>query len=613
MKGAMGHYPTWSAPVAGLIAAASFLVSPAFGSGAIRFSGDLSGLVSDVTGRPQAGAVVQLFNKQDRLLQRAATDAEGNFSFDDLLPDLYSIRITFANFFPATKDHIAIKPGMRSLLQVNLTHVFSSIQLVGTMPVPNGLMSDSWKWTLRADNSLRPILRLVPEMRPRMAAAAGGAQIESEGDKGAVFSDSRGLLRISAADGAQTVGDYGQADLGTQFAFATSVYGDNRVAVTGNIGYTPMTGAPAAAIRTTYSRKLDAGLEPAVSVTMRQFFVPLRLGQGMAPNSVSDSSMPVLRTLGFSVADKRQISDSLSLEYGSEMDFVSFTERLQYFSPYAKLTRAIPRGTVDFTFTSGNPRPELGLNNSGGDAGLQRDLTAVSLVPRVTLRDGRARVQYGKDFEAGVTQRFGSREFRVSGYREDVSNTALTIANPVAGMFQGDLMPDLFSSSALFNAGQFETLGYIASATQNVGDNYKLTVMYGSLGVLSPVAGATVASADDLRSALRSEHRGALDLRASGTVRATGTRFIASYEWTDYRSALPGPMFSTQSARPEPGLNIVVHQPIPMFSGLPGKLEASAELRNLLAQGYLPISVGSQSILLVNTPRSFRGGLAFVF
>jgi len=613
MKGAMGHYPTWSAPVAGLIAAASFLVSPAFGSGAIRFSGDLSGLVSDVTGRPQAGAVVQLFNKQDRLLQRAATDAEGNFSFDDLLPDLYSIRITFANFFPATKDHIAIKPGMRSLLQVNLTHVFSSIQLVGTMPVPNGLMSDSWKWTLRADNSLRPILRLVPEMRPRMAAAAGGAQIESEGDKGAVFSDSRGLLRISAADGAQTVGDYGQADLGTQFAFATSVYGDNRVAVTGNIGYTPMTGAPAAAIRTTYSRKLDAGLEPAVSVTMRQFFVPLRLGQGVAPNSVSDSSMPVLRTLGFSVADKRQISDSLSLEYGSEMDFVSFTERLQYFSPYAKLTRAIPRGTVDFTFTSGNPRPELGLNNSGGDAGLQRDLTAVSLVPRVTLRDGRARVQYGKDFEAGVTQRFGSREFRVSGYREDVSNTALTIANPVAGMFQGDLMPDLFSSSALFNAGQFETLGYIASATQNVGDNYKLTVMYGSLGVLSPVAGATVASADDLRSALRSEHRGALDLRASGTVRATGTRFIASYEWTDYRSALPGPMFSTQSARPEPGLNIVVHQPIPMFSGLPGKLEASAELRNLLAQGYLPISVGSQSILLVNTPRSFRGGLAFVF
>ena len=57
----------------------------------------------------------------------------------------------------------------------------------------------------------------------------------------------------------------------------------------------------------------------------------------------------------------------------------------------------------------------------------------------------------------------------------------------------------------------------------------------------------------------------------------------------------------------------MIQQPIPIFSGLPGKLEASAELRNLLAQGYLPLAVGGQSILLVNTPRSFRGGLAFVF
>jgi hypothetical protein len=611
MKGAMGNHPTWSAPVAGLIAAASFFVSPAFGSGAIRFSGYLSGLVSDSAGRPQSGAIVQLLNKQDRLLQRAATDAEGNFSFDDLLPDLYAIRITFASFLPAGRDHIQVKPGMRSLLEVNLSRVFSSVQLVATTPAPNGLMSESWKWTLRADNSLRPILRLMPQIRN--VSASDPARMGAAGEKSAVFSDSRGLLRISAADGAQTVGNYGEADLGTQFAFATSVYGDNRLAVSGNVGYAPMTGAPAAAIRTTFSRKLDPGIEPALSVTMRQFFVPLRMGQNVAANSPGESSMPLLRTLGFSVADKRQLSDSLSFEYGSEMDIISFVDRLQYFSPYAKLTYAIPRGKVDFTFTSGNPRPELGLSSSDANADMQRDLTAVSLFPRVTLRDNRARVQYGQDFEVGITQRFGSREFRVSGYREDVSNTAVTIANPVPGMFQGDVMPDLFSSSGLFNAGRFETLGYLASATQDLGENYKLTVMYGSLGVLSPVGGSTIASADDLRAALHSEHRGALDLRASGTIRATGTRFIASYEWTDYRSALPGPMFSTQSAQPEPGLNIVVHQPIPMFSGLPGKLEASAELRNLLAQGYLPISVAGQSILLVNTPRSFRGGLAFVF
>jgi hypothetical protein len=43
-------------------------------------------------------------------------------------------------------------------------------------------------------------------------------------------------------------------------------------------------------------------------------------------------------------------------------------------------------------------------------------------------------------------------------------------------------------------------------------------------------------------------------------------------------------------------------------------MEASADLRNMLAQGYLPLSVvDGRRILLVQTPRSFRGGLSFIF
>jgi hypothetical protein len=103
-------------------------------------------------------------------------------------------------------------------------------------------------------------------------------------------------------------------------------------------------------------------------------------------------------------------------------------------------------------------------------------------------------------------------------------------------------------------------------------------------------------------------------MRTSGTAKYTGTRFTASYQWTDHRSAMPAPLFATQPARPEPGLNIMVKQPIPMLPGLPWHMEMTAEMRNMLAQGYLPLSMANgQSLLLVNTPRSFRGGLAFVF
>jgi hypothetical protein len=34
----------------------------------------------------------------------------------------------------------------------------------------------------------------------------------------------------------------------------------------------------------------------------------------------------------------------------------------------------------------------------------------------------------------------------------------------------------------------------------------------------------------------------------------------------------------------------------------------------MLAQGYLPLAMADgQSVLLVETPRSFRGGLSFIF
>ena len=86
---------------------------------------------------------------------------------------------------------------------------------------------------------------------------------------------------------------------------------------------------------------------------------------------------------------------------------------------------------------------------------------------------------------------------------------------------------------------------------------------------------------------------------------------IASYQWTaDRRWVMPGHMYSIQAVRPMPGLNVLVRQPIPGFGGLPWRMEATADLRNLLAEGYLSLG---QQVLLVETPRSFRGGLSFIF
>jgi hypothetical protein len=81
----------------------------------------------------------------------------------------------------------------------------------------------------------------------------------------------------------------------------------------------------------------------------------------------------------------------------------------------------------------------------------------------------------------------------------------------------------------------------------------------------------------------------------------------------DPRAIMPSHYYLTQRNYAETGLNIRLRQPIPSFLGMPGRLEATAELRNMLAQGYVTVQAGGQNVLLVQNPRAVRGGLSFIF
>ena len=70
-------------------------------------------------------------------------------------------------------------------------------------------------------------------------------------------------------------------------------------------------------------------------------------------------------------------------------------------------------------------------------------------------------------------------------------------------------------------------------------------------------------------------------------------------------------MFNASPGQSDPFLNIFVRQPIP---GMGGHMEAIIDLRNLLAQGYVPVlGQDGQTVYLVQSARSVRGGVAFTF
>ena len=72
--------------------------------------------------------------------------------------------------------------------------------------------------------------------------------------------------------------------------------------------------------------------------------------------------------------------------------------------------------------------------------------------------------------------------------------------------------------------------------------------------------------------------------------------------------------FNISGQRALPGWNVTVRQPLPQPTYVPGKFEATAEFRNLLADGYVPVrTADGRRLYLIQSARSFRGGVNFVF
>src|SRR5580704_13877256 len=252
-----------------------------------QLSGGILGQVKSSTGITQMGASVLLYNRYDQLVRQALTNPEGNFVFDQLTPDLYSLRVTLVSFFPAMRRNIAVAAGSENLLQINLATLLSSIDIVSSGPSRGALMSDEWKWVLRSSQSTRPVLRLLP-----VSSSASNST-------NSIFSETTGIVKLSAGDGDSfTTGS--QQDLGTAFALATSIFGSARVKFSGNIGYAANAAMPATGFRTTYSGKQDGGSSPEVTLTVRQLYLPSRGDSGMVAGT---DGAPALRTASLAMRD----------------------------------------------------------------------------------------------------------------------------------------------------------------------------------------------------------------------------------------------------------------------------------------------------------------------
>ena len=569
-----------------------------------QVGGSIGGLVRDEGGTAQMGAAVRLLAADGRLVQALESDYRGWFQFSGLFPGVYAIEVRQANFAPARESELAVEPGQRTFLDVSLRGMFASLQLAYGSPVRD--MSERWKWVLRAKHSRRNVLRMAPgrvDERERFLRRLDGT-----------FEDTRAYAELSAGQGNRSNGLHAQRDLGSAFAVATSLFGRHDFTVSGaSAAGRPDLGGASTAFRTTYAKELGLA-KPELALTVRQLQASSAAARGVLGSQHDGQGVPRLETFSLEIGDSVELTDALRVEYGMLFESVNFIHRLQFANPYGRAVYKLGEGReLAVGYASGTPPPAA--TRDARDETLRSNVRQLGLFPRVSAVQGRPTIQRAEHIEISYRQAFGSNMVEAAVYRDSLRDAAISATVPEGVFGDGEVVPDLYSSAATLNGGSYRAPGARLSYSRNIRDRLQAALGYGYGGVLAPTrAQLRSALAEDLRASLAAQGSHMLAASVSAELPAARTVMTGSYQWTSRESVLPADPFNDFAASSEPGLNLVVRQPLPGVAGMPGKFEASAEFRNLLKTGYVPLQIpGGQVLNLLQAIRSYSGALSYIF
>ncbi len=535
---------------------------------AVDQPGAISGYVRTATGVPQMGAVVQILGAANRNFT-VFTDAAGYYTASGLLPGLYTLKVTAPSYLPALREKLGLRPGASLNVNVTLSTLLGVMQLGPIRTLPD---DDDWKWTLRSVAN-RPILRVFDD------------PITPEEKQSHDLKGNLSFLAGSAAGG------YGTgSDMSTGFTLERSIFSDGHLAFSGNVAYGDS--LPAGVLRTSYSRRLENGSEPTVALTVRRF----------AP---SDPNLhnAALQSLALSAGNDFTVGDVLELKFGSELQTIQFLGHLSAFRPYGSADLHLSSSTVvEYQYTTSRPdlRGEKGFDSAPADLSESN--------PRISLLGFAPKVESAHHQEVSLSQRIGKNNLQVAMFSDRVGDPALTGAGDVTAV-GGFLLPDMSSGTFSYAGPNLETGGMRVVLQHKFSSDLSATLDYaygGALDLMRPDVPLQQA-----QQWISTQRRHALAAKLAGTVPRTHTHWIASYRWVNGPTITPVDMFNASAGQTDPYLNVFIRQPIPAFGG---HMEALIDLRNLLAQGYVPVlGQDGQTVYLVDSARSVRGGVAFNF
>jgi len=535
--------------------------------------GSISGYVRSANGVPQMGAVVEVLGSAVRAI-KVFTDENGFYSAGGLLPGIYSVKVSAPSFLPTMRDSVGLRAGATLMLNLTLNTIFDSIQLV---PARGKDDTDDWKWVLRSASD-RPILRLLDEHSPKPQSEQGDSTL-----KGTVS-----FLAGSPSDGFGST-----SDMSTGFSLERSIFSSGTVALHGDVGYGD--GVPDAVFRASYSHQMGNGSAPEVALTVRHLASP--------DLSLRNSD---LEALALTTSDDVVLGGVLELKFGSELQTIQFMGRQSAFRPFGSVAMHLsPDTVVAYGYATSQPdgRVEKGFDSAPAD------LTESG--PHMSISNFTPALEKARHHEISVSQHAGKTNLQVAAYIDRVENPALTGVGEIPSG-SGDVLPDIYSGTFTYQGKELDTRGMRIVLQRKLTSDITATVDYGYGGVLD--LGKADVSLQDAREWTQVRNRHGITGKVNGILPRSKTSWIASYGWISGPAMTPVDMFNASAGQADPYLDIFFRQPIPGTGFFPNHFDVLIDVRNLLAQGYVPmIGQDGRTVYLVQSARAVRGGVAFTF
>ena len=546
--------------------------------------GTISGVVRNSSGAPQMGATVQLLGAQAAAAILVYTDSRGHYSAHNLPAGRYQIKATEPSFLPTLRENVSLRSGAAVVINLTLNTLFEALQI---MPVRGRTADDNddWRWTLRSMAN-RPILRVLDNGGPLVVVANSDNQ-----------NDRIIKARVAFMAGAEGEGFGSPADQSTSFKVEKSIFSAGTLSLGGNVGQT--LDAPAV-LRAAYSHQFADGERPQVAVTVRRLQAQTMGAEHAAPQA-----------LALTLSDQVRLADFAELQYGTEYQTIQFLGRRAAFHPFGALDIHLsPDAVLEYRYASTMPNMTAEKGFDAAPADLSESGPRVSMVG-VTPRLERAAHQ-----EISLSRRVGENSFQIAGYMDRIANTALLgVGDSAADDNSGNLLADPYSSTFTYNGGSLHTSGVRAVAQRKFSP--------WMTGTLDLAYGGVIAASDPSAFMLLGEpslnfnevRRTAIAAKLSGRIPRSKTSWIASYKWNNGARAVTAvDAFNASPGQADPFLNFFLRQPLPCPGFIPGQMEALIDVRNLLAQGYVPVlGQDGHTMYLVQSARSVRGGVAFSF